>query len=44
MSNNRIETLDINVDMLRAAIQEKYEVAALTPQKGFHFHTGRPLT
>lgn len=44
MSNSTIEGFDINVDTLRAAIQEEYEVVALKPQKGFHFHTGRPLT
>jgi SAM-dependent methyltransferase len=44
MSNSTVEGFDINVDMLRTAIQEEYEVVALTPQKGFHFHTGRPLT
>ncbi len=35
-----------NVDLssLRCAIQEEYEVVAREPDKGFHFHTGRPLT
>jgi arsenite methyltransferase len=33
--------LDINV--LRQAIQEEYDEVASHPQKGFHFHTGRPL-
>lgn len=28
---------------LRRAIQEEYEVVALDPQRGFHFHTGRQL-
>ena len=28
---------------LRGQIQEKYADVALTPEKGFHFHTGRPL-
>jgi SAM-dependent methyltransferase len=44
MSNKMIKASEINVDTLRAAIQEEYEAVALTPQKGFHFHTGRPLT
>ena len=33
--------LDVNV--LRRAIQEEYDEVASHPQKGFHFHTGRPL-
>jgi arsenite methyltransferase len=33
--------LDVNV--LRQAIQEEYNEVASHPQKGFHFHTGRPL-
>ena len=28
---------------LRAAIRREYEAVALTPQQGFHFHTGRRL-
>ena len=28
---------------LRTAIQSKYAKVALTPEQGFHFHTGRPL-
>jgi arsenite methyltransferase len=28
---------------LRTAIQAKYAEVALTPERGFHFHTGRPL-
>ena len=28
---------------LREAIQEEYEAVAREPQRGFHFHTGRPL-
>ena len=33
----------VDVDALRAAVQEEYEVVASEPQRGFHFHTGRPL-
>jgi arsenite methyltransferase len=38
-------TVPINVDMqaLRTAIQDEYAEVATTPEKGFHFHTGRPL-
>jgi SAM-dependent methyltransferase len=33
----------LDVEELRRAIQHEYEVVALDPQQGFHFHTGRPL-
>jgi arsenite methyltransferase len=35
------QTLDLR--MLRAAIQEEYELVAREPERGFHFHTGRSL-
>jgi len=35
--------ITVDVDALRAAVQEEYEVVACEPQRGFHFHTGRPL-
>jgi arsenite methyltransferase len=38
-----VEDLGLNLDELRAAIQEEYKVVAAAPQRGFHFHTGRPL-
>ena len=31
------------LESLRAAIQEEYELVALEPGRGFHFHTGRRL-
>ena len=31
------------LESLRAAIQEEYQLVALEPQRGFHFHTGRRL-
>jgi arsenite methyltransferase len=37
------EELALDVDTLRQAIQEEYAEVASDPQKGFHFHTGRPL-
>ena len=40
-SANHLLTLDL--DSLRHAIQEEYEMVALEPERGFHFHTGRPL-
>lgn len=33
----------VDPDQLRAGISAKYEEVALTPAKGFHFHTGTPL-
>ncbi len=34
---------NVDREMLREAIQEEYEAVACEPQRGFHFHTGRPL-
>ena len=34
----------IKINDLRRAISREYEAVAKTPQKGFHFHTGRRLT
>src|SRR5262245_60799792 len=36
-----IEGLD--VEALRNAIREEYDAVARQPDRGFHFHTGRPL-
>lgn len=33
----------VDADRLRAGISAKYAEVALEPEKGFHFHTGRPL-
>ena len=33
----------IDRDELRRAVQEEYAVVAAEPERGFHFHTGRPL-
>ncbi len=33
----------LDLDTLRQAIQEEYAEVASHPEKGFHFHTGRPL-
>ena len=33
----------VDADALRGQISDKYTEVALTPEKGFHFHTGRPL-
>ncbi|HET8944430.1 MAG TPA: methyltransferase domain-containing protein [Dehalococcoidia bacterium] len=33
----------VDVEDLRCQIQDKYTEVAKSPEKGFHFHTGRPL-
>jgi SAM-dependent methyltransferase len=33
----------LDVETLRHAIQEEYTLVAAEPERGFHFHTGRPL-
>ncbi len=38
-----VQPARVDRDRLREQIQEKYTDVALTPDKGFHFHTGRPL-
>jgi SAM-dependent methyltransferase len=43
MRNVAIEDPGLDLEALRAAIREEYEMVALTPDQGFHFHTGRPL-
>lgn len=40
-SNNHTQALDL--ESLRAAIHEEYELVAREPKHGFHFHTGRRL-
>jgi arsenite methyltransferase len=42
MSTHKLD-LDLDLETLRHAIREEYEVVAHEPQRGFHFHTGRPL-
>jgi len=34
----------VDTEVLRSQISDKYSEVAETPEKGFHFHTGRPLT
>src|SRR5215212_3272076 len=43
MTTNAIAELNLDLVELRKAIQEEYAEVALHPEKGFHFHTGRPL-
>jgi len=35
---------DVDLDQLRDAIRDEYREVAHSPNKGFHFHTGRTLT
>jgi SAM-dependent methyltransferase len=39
----RVMASQVDRDQLRAQISEKYTDVALEPERGFHFHTGRPL-
>ena len=41
MGEKLVDKLDLGT--LRDAIQEEYAEVATDPEKGFHFHTGRPL-
>ncbi len=43
MSDHTLEEPKLDIGTLREAIQEEYAEVAANPQKGFHFHTGRPL-
>lgn len=43
MSDRPVEAPEVNIDTLREAIQREYAEVAAHPEKGFHFHTGRPL-
>lgn len=39
---NRVDG-SLDVDELRQAIRDEYATVARNPERGFHFHTGRPL-
>ena len=43
MSDPAATLTGLDLGELRRAIQAEYAEVALEPQKGFHFHTGRPL-
>lgn len=43
-SDAPVAPVDVDVDVLRGAIQKEYDTVALDPGRGFHFHTGRTLT
>lgn len=39
----QVTAAKVDRDRLRRGISDKYTEVALEPEKGFHFHTGRPL-
>ncbi len=39
----RVASAKVDREQLRRQISEKYTEVAMAPEKGFHFHTGRPL-
>lgn len=43
MSDVVKNSTNLDLQELRGAIREEYETVAEEPQRGFHFHTGRPL-
>lgn len=42
MTHSTVRTL-VDTDQLRASIRDEYATVASDPDRGFHFHTGRPL-
>jgi len=42
-TNTSVGVAHVDRDELRRRISDKYREVALTPEVGFHFHTGRPL-
>ena len=42
-AGRQVRAARVEVGALRLQIQDKYTDVALSPEKGFHFHTGRPL-
>ena len=43
MTTNPIVVPGVDLETLRTAIKDEYAEVAASPDKGFHFHTGRPL-
>jgi SAM-dependent methyltransferase len=43
MTDSVTDSQTLDIDQLRQAIQDEYSEVALSPQQGFHFHTGRSL-
>lgn len=40
---SEVKPAAVNTEELRCLISDKYTEVAKTPEKGFHFHTGKPL-
>ncbi len=43
MATTPVAAIDLDTELLRHEIQKEYAEVAIHPEKGFHFHTGRPL-
>jgi SAM-dependent methyltransferase len=43
MATKQVTPANVDRNQLRTGIQAKYTEVAQQPEKGFHFHTGRPL-
>jgi len=43
MTIEEVRPAQVDRDRLREQVSDKYAEVALTPERGFHFHTGRPL-
>jgi SAM-dependent methyltransferase len=43
MAIEQVRPAALDREALREQVSAKYEAVALTPEQGFHFHTGRPL-
>src|SRR6266849_7994920 len=43
MSDSLLTETGLDLGRLRQAIQEEYTAVAQEPDRGYHFHTGRPL-
>ena len=43
-NTDSLAELGLEIGKLREAISSEYKEVAINPRRGFHFHTGRPLT
>ncbi|NKB89000.1 MAG: methyltransferase domain-containing protein [Acidobacteria bacterium] len=41
---DELGVIGVDLDTLRAAVRDEYDLVASEPDHGFHFHTGRTLT
>jgi len=42
--SGNVGVVDVELENLRSAIRDEYDLVASDPDRGFHFHTGRKLT